>query len=211
MVHALLSFAVVAGLLTIVPGLDTAMVLRAAVGHDRRHAFATAFGVGSGTLVWGIAAAAGVSVLLTASELAYTGLRIAGAAYLIWLGVSMLRNALRHKVSLVAAAETRTAGPRGLIRAWARGLGTNLLNPKVGVFYMAMLPQFLPVGTSHLLAGTAMAAVHNVEGMIWFTAIICAAGLARTWLNRDAVRRAMDGITGAVLVGFGVDLAFGRR
>ncbi len=185
------------------------MVLRAAVGRDRRHAFATAFGVGSGTLVWGIAAAAGVSVLLTASELAYTGLRIAGAAYLIWLGVKMLRNALHRKLSPVAM--TVESQPRGLIRAWARGLGTNLLNPKVGVFYMAMLPQFIPSGTSHLLAGTAMAAVHNVEGMIWFTAIICAAGLARTWLNRDAVRRAMDTITGAVLVGFGVDLALGRR
>jgi len=76
---------------------------------------------------------------------------------------------------------------------------------------MAMLPQFIPTGSSHLLMGTAMATVHDVEGMAWFTAIICAAGVARTWLNRDGVRRAMDAVTGTVLVAFGIDLALGRR
>jgi threonine/homoserine/homoserine lactone efflux protein len=75
----------------------------------------------------------------------------------------------------------------------------------------AMLPQFIPPGSPHLLMGTAMAAVHDLEGMAWFTAIICAAGFARTWLNRDAVRRAMDALTGTVLVAFGIDLALSRR
>lgn len=210
MLHALLSFAVVAGLLTIVPGLDTALVLRAAMGRDRRHAFATAIGVGSGTLVWGIAAAAGVSALLTASTLAYTALRIAGTIYLIWLGLGMIRGALRR--GTISIAEPGTVEPaRGILRAWVRGMGTNLLNPKVGVFYMAMLPQFIPPGSPHLLMGTAMAAVHDLEGMAWFTAIICAAGFVRTWLNRDGVRRAMDALTGTVLVAFGIDLALSRR
>ncbi|WP_218024980.1 LysE family translocator, partial [Nocardia pseudovaccinii] len=204
-----LSFAVVAGLLTVVPGLDTALVLRAAIGRNRRHAFATAVGIGSGTLVWGVAAAAGVSVLLTASELAFTALRIAGAMYLIWMGLGMLRGALRHPAAFVAEPDMTTS-PRDIVGAWARGLGTNLLNPKVGVFYMAMLPQFIPVGSSHLLMGTAMAMVHNLEGMVWFTAIICAASFAQAWLNRDWVRRTMDAVTGAVLVGFGVDLALVR-
>ncbi|WP_268867079.1 LysE family translocator [Nocardia aurantiaca] len=74
-----------------------------------------------------------------------------------------------------------------------------------------MLPQFIPAGSSHLLMGAVMAMVHNLEGVVWFTAIICTAGLARSWLNRDRVRRTMDAVTGAVLVGFGVDLAVGRR
>nr|WP_216911414.1 LysE family transporter [Nocardia noduli] len=93
----------------------------------------------------------------------------------------------------------------------ARGLGTNLLNPKVGVFYVAMLPQFLPDGVPPLLMGCALAVVHNIEGMLWFTALITVAELARTWLSRDSVRRAMDAVTGVVLVGFGVKLASSHR
>lgn len=207
--HALLSFAVVAGLLTLVPGLDTALVLRAAVSRGRRYAFATAIGIGSGTLVWGVAAAAGVSVLLTASELAYTVLRIAGATYLVWMGLVMIRDGLhRRKVN---PADAVSDSPPSVFGAWARGRGTNLLNPKVGVFYVAMLPQFLPDGVPPLLMGCALAVVHNIEGMLWFTAIITVAELARTWLSRDSVRRAMDAVTGVVLVGFGVKLASGHR
>ncbi|WP_216905463.1 LysE family translocator [Nocardia noduli] len=209
MLHALLSFAVVAGLLTLVPGLDTALVLRAAVSNSRRYAFATAVGIGSGTLIWGVAAAAGVSVLLTASELAYAVLRIAGAIYLVWMGIGMVRDGLRRRGVIPGGVVDNSS--RGLFGAWARGLGTNLLNPKVGVFYVAMLPQFLPDGVPPLLMGCALAVVHNVEGMVWFTAIITAAGLARTWLSRDTVRRAMDTVTGTVLVGFGLKLATSHR
>ncbi|MFI1919171.1 LysE family translocator [Nocardia sp. NPDC020380] len=209
MLHALLSFAVVAGLLTLVPGLDTALVLRAAVGRGRRQAFATALGVGSGTLVWGAAAAAGVSALLTASEVAYTLLRIAGAIYLVWMGIGMLRQAFRRP----PPTDTLTPddAPRTVFASWAKGFGTNLLNPKVGVFYVAMLPQFLPPGVPHLVMGCALAVVHNIEGMVWFTMIICAAGAAKAWLDRDRVRRAMDAITGTVVVAFGLKLATTQR
>lgn len=209
MVHALLSFAVVAGLLTVVPGLDTAIVLRAAVSRGRRYAFATALGVGSGTLVWGVAAAAGVSALVAASEVGYTSLRIAGALYLVWMGIGMIRQGFRRADTTRGGADAVTSD--GMLGAWARGLGTNLLNPKVGVFYVAMLPQFLPSGTSPLLMGCALAVVHNAEGMLWFTAIITAAGLARAWLSRDSVRRVMDTVAGTVLVAFGVKLAASHR
>ena len=90
---ALASFALVAGVLTIIPGLDTAMVLRSAVSGGRRHGFATALGIGTGSLLWGVAAAVGASALLTASHLAYDALRIAGALYLLWMGLAMLRGA----------------------------------------------------------------------------------------------------------------------
>ncbi|GAB0108545.1 LysE family translocator [Nocardia sp. JMUB6875] len=209
MMQALLSFAVVAGMLTVVPGLDTAIVLRAAVSRGRRYAFATALGVGSGTLVWGVAAAAGVSALVAASQVGYTALRIAGALYLIWMGIGMIRQGFRHSDLTQAAAEPDSSG--GMLGAWARGLGTNLLNPKMGVFYIAMLPQFLPPGAPPLLMGCALAVVHNLEGMAWFTAVILAAGLAKTWLSRDSVRRMMDTVTGTVLVAFGVKLAASHR
>ncbi|MFE3229715.1 LysE family translocator [Nocardia sp. NPDC059228] len=164
---------------------------------------------GCGTLVWGAAAAVGVSVLLTASELAYTVLRTVGAIYLVWMGIAMVRDGLRHPATTPEAAVDDSS--RSAFGAWARGLGTNLLNPKVGVFYAAMLPQFLPDGVPHLLMGCALAVVHNVEGMLWFTVIISAAGTTKTWLNRETVRRAMDTVTGAILVGFGLKLATSHR
>ncbi|MEV6103067.1 LysE family translocator [Nocardia sp. NPDC051981] len=207
--HSSLSFAAVAGLLTLVPGLDTALVLRAAVSRGRRHAFASAIGIGCGTLVWGVAAAAGVSVLLTASALAYTVLKTVGAIYLVWMGITMMRDGLRRPVANPEAAVDDS--PQSVFGAWARGLGTNLLNPKVGVFYAAMLPQFLPDGVPHLLMGSVLAVVHNMEGMVWFTVIISVAGAAKIWLNRPSVRRVMDSVTGAVLLGFGLRLASSHR
>ncbi|WP_433672177.1 LysE family translocator [Nocardia sp. CA-136227] len=208
-VHSLLSFAVVAGLLTLVPGLDTALVLRAAVSHGRRYAFASAVGIGCGTLVWGLAAAAGVSTLLAASELAYTALRTAGAVYLAWMGIAMIREGLSSPSARSQAAVDFS--PRSVVGAWVRGMGTNLLNPKVGVFYAAMLPQFLPEGMPHLVMGCALALVHNVEGIAWFTVLISAAGAAKTWLSRETVRRGMDTVTGAILLGFGLKLATSHR
>ena len=200
---ALLSFAAVAALLTIVPGLDTAYVLRTAIVGGRRPAFAAALGIGTGSLVWGAAAAVGVSALLTASTVAYTALRVAGAVYLVWLGVQMIRRA--------TPATPESDGEHGAWRAWRRGILTCLLNPKVGAFYLAVIPQFLPEQAPPLLMGLALALVHNVEGMLWFTALILAAHGVRGWLRRPAVHRAIDRITGTALIGFGVKLAVSPR
>lgn len=201
--HALITFSAVAALMTITPGLDTALVLRSAVILGRRRAFATALGVGTGALVWGAAAATGVSMLLAASHAAYTALRIIGAAYLLWMGIGMLRAARRGE--LPAAADR--APESGLLRAFLRGAGTNLLNPKVGAFYVAMFPQFMPAHVSHLAMGLAFAGVHDVEAVLWFTVLILCAHRARAWFAQRRVKRAMDAVTGTVLVGFGVELA----
>ncbi|GAA0224262.1 LysE family translocator [Cryptosporangium japonicum] len=205
---ALVSFAAVAALLTVVPGLDTAYVLRTALVSGRRPAFAAALGIGTGALAWGAAAAVGVSALLTASTVAYTALRVAGAAYLVWLGVQMIRSTLRRR---------EPGGPDGpgdavsSVRAWWRGTLTNLLNPKVGAFYLAVIPQFLPEQAPPLLMGMALALVHNAEGMLWFTALILAAHGVRGWLRRPSVHRAIDRVTGTALIGFGLKLAVSPR
>lgn len=205
------SFAVVAGILTIIPGLDTALVLRAAVTTGRRHAFATALGISTGALLWGVAAAAGASAVLTASHLAYTALRVAGAAYMIWMGAGLLRRSLKRGVPPTPgdpAGQPALGRPDStLVRSWSRGLGTNLLNPKIGVFYMAMLPQFIPANAPHLLMGLTLAIVHDVEGLAWFTALILGAHVASRWLRSSPVHRIMDRITGTVLIGFGIKLA----
>jgi threonine/homoserine/homoserine lactone efflux protein len=205
-----LSFALVAGLLTLVPGLDTALVLRAAIIRGRAYGFLTALGIGTGTLVWGGTAAAGLTVLLTASQIAYTALRIAGAIYLVWYGCATLVGLWRTRTEDDHAVPPETPTRGGLTRAWARGALTNLLNPKVGVFYVAMLPQFIPAGAPHLAMGLGLALMHDLEGMLWFTLLISGAHLARRWLGRRSVRRAMEAVTGSVLLAFGVGLAVGE-
>ncbi len=208
-ISSIASFAVVAGLMTIIPGLDTALVLRAAVTGGRRQAFATALGINTGVLVWGAAAAVGISALLTASELAYTLLRYAGAAYMLWYGAAMLWRARHTGPGSEPTTQATTEG--GAARAWARGLATNLLNPKVGVFYVALLPQFIPEGAPHLLTGVLLALVHNIEGMAWFTLLILGTELARGRLADARVRRAVDRLTGAVLITFGLRLALSQE
>jgi threonine/homoserine/homoserine lactone efflux protein len=207
---AVLTFAVVAGLVTIIPGLDTAMVLRSAIMHGRKQAFATALGINTGALIWGAGAAVGVSALLTASTLAYTLLRIAGASYMVWLGSRMLWSTLRNRRDPLAETRTMmatgTATGTGTFRSWSRGLMTNLLNPKIGAFYVAVLPQFIPPDAPHLAVGLLLALVHDLEGILWFTAIILGTHSVRAALGRRSAQRAVDGITSVTLIGFGLRL-----
>ncbi|MCU7723204.1 LysE family translocator [Actinoplanes sp. KI2] len=207
--HAVLSFALLGALLTITPGLDTALVLRSAVSMGRGPAFATALGVGTGALIWGASAAVGVSALLTASEVAYTALRVAGAAYMIYLGVRMVRGAIKTRIAY--AEEAPGAAVPTVWNTVGRGLCTSLLNPKVGAFYLAVLPQFVPHGSSPLLVGVLLALVHDLEGLLWFSGIIVGAGALRRYLTRRSVRRAVDGGTGAVLLGFGLKLGLSSQ
>jgi threonine/homoserine/homoserine lactone efflux protein len=204
---AVLAFAAVAAVITVTPGLDTALVLRAALTRSRREAAATAAGIVAGLFAWGAAAAAGVSALVAASDAAYTALRWAGTAWLLWFGVRLLVRAVRG-----VGERPEPDGAVGSVRraAWA-GLTTNLLNPKVGVFYLALLPQFLPAGADPLAMGLLLAAVHAVLSVAWFAAVIALATTAGRVLRRPRATRLVDGVTGAVLVGFGVRLATGGR
>jgi threonine/homoserine/homoserine lactone efflux protein len=207
---AVAGFAAVAGLLTIIPGLDTALVLRTAITQSRRNAFATALGITTGALIWGAGAAVGVSALLTASTTAYLCVRVVGAGYLVWLGGKMLWTALLHARHADSPQPTGGASIPAW-RSWLRGLLTNLLNPKIGAFYVAVLPQFIPPHAPHLALGLLLAGVHDVEGIAWFTMLILAAHSARRWLMERPVRRAIDGTTGGVLIGFGVKLGVSTR
>ncbi|MFP5369165.1 MAG: LysE family translocator [Actinomycetes bacterium] len=204
---AVLGFAVVAAVLTLTPGLDTALVLRAALAAGRREAAATAGGIVAGLLVWGAAAAVGVSALLTASELAFDLLGYAGAVYLVWFGARLLRRAARPRPGhpLPEGSLGRSAW-----RAARAGLLTNLLNPKVGVFYVALLPQFVPAGSNPLLVGLLLAGVHALLSVVWFALLISLAATLSRWLRRPATVRVIDGVTGATLIGFGVKLAATR-
>ncbi|MBN9240866.1 MAG: lysine transporter LysE [Micrococcales bacterium 70-64] len=204
---ALWSFALLAGVLTIIPGPDSALILRSALVQTRRHAYATALGIASGTFVWGAAAAVGAAALLAASEVAFTILKVVGALYLAYLGISMIVKSFRR-----AHAEAAVAAPVGTLKgAFARGALTNLLNPKVGVFYIALIPQFIPPGVPPVGMGLLLAGVHVVESIVWFTGLILAAHFARAFLSSPRVSAWIDRVTGGILVAFGVFLAVESR
>jgi threonine/homoserine/homoserine lactone efflux protein len=206
--QALLGFALVAGVITIIPGLDTALVLRAALTQSKKHAWASALGIATGALVWGVAAAVGASALLAASELAFTILKLAGAAYMVFLGVRLIVLSFRKGTHELPPVER----PGGSIpAAFGRGALNNLLNPKVGVFYVATIPQFLAAGVSPLWMGLLLALVHDAESMIWFAALIYGAHALRRILNSPRFERIVDRITGSILVTFGVVVAAESR
>lgn len=217
MIAAVLSFAVVAGLLTMTPGLDTVLVLRASITGGHRAGFASAFGICAGLLAWGVAAAIGVSALLATSQVAYDILRIGGAGYMVFLGARLIwqRRPGATPPSVAEAADDvsdgATEGPaahRPLRTDFMRGFLTNLLNPKIGVFYVAVLPQFLPSNAPSAVAGLVLACVHVLESLIWFTALILGSQLLRASLRRPSVQTWTDRITGGVLIGFGVRIAW---
>lgn len=137
----LAAFLAAATILTITPGVDTAMVLRSATVEGRRSAVLASVGIGLGCLIWGAAVSLGLGALLHASELAYSIVKLAGAAYLLWLGVQLL---LKPRAAM-GEAPTQVAA-RNVSDAFWRGLLTNLLNPKIGVFYITFLPLFVPKG-----------------------------------------------------------------
>jgi threonine/homoserine/homoserine lactone efflux protein len=212
--HALLAFTLAAGLLTITPGLDTALVLRTAGVEGSRRAVLAAVGICFGLLTWGLSASVGLGALLAASQVAYRALRLAGACYLIFLGVKMLlrkhqsASAMPDSASSpVSANQVSASAPRWFVR----GLLTNLLNPKVGVFYVTFLPQFIPAGVAVIRFSMLLAAIHATEGILWFSLLILATRPLSWWLRRPGVAKTLDWVTGTVLVGFGLGLVLDNR
>jgi threonine/homoserine/homoserine lactone efflux protein len=204
--QAALAFTGAAALLTITPGLDTALVLRTAAAEGSRRAFLAGLGICLGCLAWGAAASAGLGALLVLSTAGFEAVRLLGAGYLVWLGIQLLR---RKPEGLIGGSGRPAAVGPG--RWFVRGLLTNLLNPKVGVFYLTLLPQFIPADTPVTPFSLMLAGIHAVEGLLWFGLLI---GLTRpfaAWLSRPGVVGMLDKATGMLLVGFGAGLVAGRR
>ena len=205
---ALLTFALAAAVLTITPGVDTALVLRTAAVEGPRRAVSAAFGICCGLLLWGLAVALGIGALLAASSLAYTVLRWVGASYLVWLGLTLLLHPHQEAPSIdgVLLAHGGTA------KWFARGLLSNLTNPKVGVFYVTFLPQFVPPDVAVAPFIALLVAIHVTEGVLWLMLLILATRSIARVLRRPVIVRVLERLTGAVLVGFGLRLAIeGRR
>lgn len=200
------AFLLAGGVLTVTPGLDTALVLRAAAGGRRRRAAMATVGIVSGCLAWGIAVAFGLGALLAASPTAYGVLKLCGAAYLLWTGIGLLRGPRR------AVPAAQGAGNVEGSHVWfGRGFLTNLLNPKVGLFYVSFLPQFVPDGMAAGPAVLGLAVMHVLMTAAWFTLLILGIGRLRPILQRSDIAAGLDRLTGLIFIGFGLRLALGPR
>jgi RhtB (resistance to homoserine/threonine) family protein len=214
-VNQVWAFAVFAAVLTVTPGLDTMLVLRTTAMAGRRSGLASVLGIALGCLVWAVAGALGVTAVLSASRVAFEVLRIAGVAYLCWLGARAIWQA-RAAAALpptVDSSEPRSSQPRSsqaqssAPTAFRTGLATNLLNPKVGVFYLSVMPQFLSAAGNALAGSLGLGAIHVVEGLVWLSLVVLAVNRARGWLTRPTVKRRLEQLTGVAFLGFGLRLA----
>jgi threonine/homoserine/homoserine lactone efflux protein len=200
----LIAYIAAASLLTVTPGLDTALVLRTAVTRGARESALTGLGIAAGCFAWAALVAFGLGAVLAASALAYTALRWIGAAYLLWLGCKMLRSP-RHTFV------TGSALGAGRRKAFPTGLLTNLLNPKVGVFYVSFLPQFVPAGVRVAPYMLLLGAIHAFLGLTWFACLIAATRPIARFLAKPSVVQLCDRLTGGMFVAFGVGLALDSR
>ncbi len=218
MTHSFVAFALFAAVVTITPGVDTMLVVRTSARSGRRAGVAAAAGIVVGCLIWAALSALGVTAVLTASRLAFEVLRAAGVAYLVFLGVRALWRARRPAVAVAGAdplfgagAAAPPAPPARAAAAAARtGLTTNLLNPKVGAFYLSVMPAFLPAGVPALVGALGLGAIHAIEGLLWLSGLVLVVGRARAFLGRPTVARRLEQLTGVVFVAFGLRLAFER-
>jgi len=209
--QALLSFTLAAGLLTLTPGLDTALVLRTAVVEGGKQAMLAGTGICFGCLLWGAAASFGLSALLAVSGFAYNVLRIAGAIYLGYLGIKLVVRAFAFTSSNSAVEPVWKEHESRDSSLWfKRGLLTNILNPKVGVFYLSFLPQFIPAGVPVWSFSLLLALIHATEGLLWFLLLTNATELLSGWLKQRRVIMALDSAMGAIFIGFGLKLAFDK-
>ena len=197
----LLSFFGVSALVIVTPGQDTALTIRNTLRGGRRDGVFTALGVSTAQCVWAAATSAGLAALLVASEPVFLALRWFGAAYLIFLGLQSLARVIRR----VAATHDR---PRRSRSAYRQGLVSNLGNPKMAIFFTSLLPQFTrgPSFAALLILGLIFSAMT----LAWLSAYAFVVAKAGDFLRRSRVRRAIDALTGIVLVGLGLRLAAER-
>lgn len=200
----LLAFTFAATLLTLTPGLDTALVLRTATVEGKQQALRATLGINAGCLLWGAAVAFGLGALIAVSEVAFNVLKYCGAAYLAWLGLNML---MRPRRSLASVEADGKPGANWFLK----GMLGNVLNPKVGIFYVSFLPQFIPQGHSLVGWTFGLVSIHVLISLVWSLILIGATQPLAGVLRREKVIQWMDRTTGMIFVLFAARLAFSKR
>jgi threonine/homoserine/homoserine lactone efflux protein len=201
MLTAVTTFSLTAALIVLLPGPDTLVTVRSIVHGGRRSGVRAAGGILSGLAVWIVVAVLGLSAVLRASETAYLVLRVVGAAYLVWLGAQAFVS-MRRREQLTGV---RRGGVLG--HGFRAGFLTDLLNPKVGVFFVTFLPGFVPAGHSVSVVSLLLGAIFLVESAAYLAVLVVLSGRVARWMATPRIRRRLDGLMGAVFVGFGARLA----
>ena len=209
------AFLGVSALVIMAPGQDTALTIRNTLVGGRASGIATAAGVATGLATWTVATSAGLAALIVASQPLFLALRLAGAAYLVFLGFLALRAALS---SMQSSAISSPAGPlpspsRGGSRwgAYFQGLLSNLGNPKILVFFLSLLPQFIERGQASFDRLLLLGLIFCCMTLTWLTLYAIVVARVGGFLRRDRIQRALEATTGLVLIGLGLRLATERR
>jgi threonine/homoserine/homoserine lactone efflux protein len=213
MVETVVAFCGAALLISMAPGPSTVVIMRQSMLSGRRAGAAAMLGNEAGVLAWGVAAAWGRSALLVASRLAYDVLRLVGAGVLVYFGVRALWQARRSRSGGGAepVGEAGEAGRGSLWRSFRMGLVTAAANPKAGVFAVSFLPQFVPQGAPVLGMLLVLSLLWVAIDVVWYLGVVWLVGTARRVLQRSGVRRRLEQVSGAVLVGLGIRLAAESR
>lgn len=201
MLSSILTFSILAALLVLIPGMDFALVLRYATTQSRKSAMVVMLGITSGLFVWGAFASLGISAILQTSQTAFNALKIAGVLYMCWMGVKFI-------IASFKKAEVVENEPKEIAQktTFIRGLLSNLLNPKAGVFYLSVLPQFIPVDSNHLLFGLALTGIHATITIVYFVALIFFINTLKGFFAKPSVVKYMERISGIAIIGFGTKL-----
>jgi threonine/homoserine/homoserine lactone efflux protein len=205
------AFLGIAAVVIVTPGQDMALVMRNALLRGRRSGILTALGVATGLATWAVATSLGLAALLVASEPLFVAIKLAGAAYLVVLGIQALRGALRPDPSPSTRGEDGSARPTAPSVAYRQGVISNLGNPKIAVFFTSLLPQFTPRDDASFVTLLPLGLVFCVLTLAWLTGYALAVARAGDVLRRPTIRRTLDGVMGAVLVALGLRLATAQR
>ncbi|MEK4229658.1 LysE family translocator [Solibacillus sp. FSL H8-0538] len=196
----MITFILLTLFVVISPGIDTALVTKTAISHGQQAGYKTALGITTGSLVHTLAAALGLSAIIMQSAVAFNVIKWVGALYLIYLGVS----------AFIQLGQKKGAQPKKLSiggSPFKQGLLTNLLNPKVAVFFLTFLPQFVTNEGSAIIQLLAMGLTYAVLSILWFILYVFFIGYVREWLMSPIIQSRIEKATGIVLIGFGLKLA----
>jgi threonine/homoserine/homoserine lactone efflux protein len=202
----LLAFTAVSLVVAVTPGPDSLLVLRQTLRWGRGAGIRAGTGAASGSLVWGVCSALGLTAILAASARSYRAVELAGAAYLLWLGVQGWRT--KHGP---ATAGGRASAPGGrLVKGFRAGLLSSVLNPKLGLFFLAVMPQFIPRRASTTGYALAYAAIDSLVAVVWLVVLAWLGDRAGRWIRRPRARLTLDRAAGVALIGIGLKLAVDR-
>jgi RhtB (resistance to homoserine/threonine) family protein len=204
-----LAFTGIAALLTITPGADTMLVIRNVLSRGGKAGILSTFGICSGLFIHASLSALGLSIILVKSAATFQVVKYVGAVYLIFLGSQSLWRMLKIKEDQLLKIEDQKTKEKFDIKkkSFIEGFLTNILNPKVAIFYLAFLPQFIGAGDPVFQKSVLLASIHAIEGIIWLCFISLFLGRIKAIIRRPKARKIIEGITGTVLIGFGVKLS----